>query len=72
MEHFTHVDYQDRMAFVAELRDEIIAVGRYERLATSAEAEVAFVVTDRHQRRGSVAYCSSTSQPTRATWVSPA
>jgi acetyl coenzyme A synthetase (ADP forming)-like protein len=52
VEHFTRLDYHDRMAFVALLRDEIIAVGRYDRMATSDRAEVAFVVSDRHQGRG--------------------
>lgn len=50
--HFVTVDYVDRMAFVAELRDEIIAVGRYDRMATTDQAEVAFVVADAHQGRG--------------------
>jgi acetyl coenzyme A synthetase (ADP forming)-like protein len=50
--HFTTVDYQERMAFVALLRDEIIAVGRYEHLAGGDEAEVAFAVADAHQGRG--------------------
>jgi acetyl coenzyme A synthetase (ADP forming)-like protein len=50
--HFTTVDYQERMAFVALLRDDIIAVGRYERLAGGDEAEVAFAVADAHQGRG--------------------
>ena len=51
--HFTTVDYHDRMAFVALLGGEMIAVGRYERLdETSAEAEVAFAVADDHHRRG--------------------
>ena len=50
--HFTTVDYHDRMAFVAFLRDEMIAVGRYERLAVTDEAEVAFAVADAHQGRG--------------------
>jgi RimJ/RimL family protein N-acetyltransferase len=50
--HFTTVDYQDRMAFVAFLGDEMIAVGRYERIAGAVEAEVAFAVADAHQRRG--------------------
>ena len=40
--HFTTVDYHDRMAFVAFLREDMIAVGRYERLAGCDEAEVAF------------------------------
>ena len=45
------VDYHDRMALVAELGDEIIAVGRYDLLAPRM-AEVAFLVEDGHQRRG--------------------
>jgi GNAT superfamily N-acetyltransferase len=40
------------MAFVAFLREDMIAVGRYERLAGCDEAEVAFAVADQHQRRG--------------------
>jgi acetyl coenzyme A synthetase (ADP forming)-like protein len=50
--HFTTVDYHDRMAFVAFLREDMIAVGRYERLAGRDEAEVAFAVADEHQGRG--------------------
>jgi RimJ/RimL family protein N-acetyltransferase len=49
---FTTVDYHERMAFVAFLRDEMIAIGRYDRLAGGDEAEVAFAVADKHQRRG--------------------
>ena len=49
---FTHVDHHDRVAFVAELGGEIIAVGRYERMADTDQAEVAFVVADKHQGRG--------------------
>ena len=52
---FTHVDHHDRVALVAELGGEIIAVGRYERRrrpAPDAAAEVAFVVADAHQGRG--------------------
>src|ERR1700730_8758368 len=52
VEHFTTVDYDDRMAFVTVLRDEIIAVGRYDRLATTDRADVAFVVADEDQGRG--------------------
>ncbi|MGA7987913.1 MAG: GNAT family N-acetyltransferase [Candidatus Dormiibacterota bacterium] len=49
---FTTVDYHDRMAFVALLGEDIIAVGRYDRLASGHEAEVAFSVADEHQGRG--------------------
>jgi acyl-CoA synthetase (NDP forming)/GNAT superfamily N-acetyltransferase len=49
---FTHVDHHDRVALVAWLGDEIIAVGRYERIPGTDEAEVAFVVSDAHQGRG--------------------
>ena len=50
--HFTTVDYHDRMAFVAFLRDDMIAIGRYDHLAHGDEAEVAFAVADEHQGRG--------------------
>jgi acetyl coenzyme A synthetase (ADP forming)-like protein len=49
---FTTVDYHDRMAFVAFLRDEMIAIGRYDRLAEGDAAEVAFAVADEQQGRG--------------------
>ncbi|HKC26928.1 MAG TPA: GNAT family N-acetyltransferase [Jatrophihabitans sp.] len=49
---FTHVDHRGRVALIAELAGEIIAVGRFERQADSDEAEVAFVVADAHQGRG--------------------
>ncbi|MDX6373829.1 MAG: hypothetical protein QOD98_2817, partial [Nocardioidaceae bacterium] len=49
---FTRVDHHDRVAFVAELGGEIIAVGRYERLPNKSDAEDAFVVADAHQGRG--------------------
>jgi RimJ/RimL family protein N-acetyltransferase len=51
-ERFTTVDHRDREALVALVGDEIIGVGRYERLASGVDAEVAFVVADRWQRRG--------------------
>ena len=48
---FTHVDYIDRVALVSTVRDEIIGIGRYDRVdATSAE--VAFNVSDHYQGRG--------------------
>ncbi|SDZ07435.1 Acyl-CoA synthetase (NDP forming) [Amycolatopsis xylanica] len=52
LERFSVVDHHDRVAFVALLGDEIIAVGRYERLDDGPSAEVAFVVDDAHQGRG--------------------
>ncbi|ORI22686.1 GNAT family N-acetyltransferase [Rhodococcus sp. 1168] len=52
--NFTTVDHHSRVAFVAILGDDIIAVGRYERLpeGDGNSAEVAFVVADSHQGRG--------------------
>ncbi len=52
LERLTHVDYDDRMALVAELGDDLVAVGRYDRLPTRTEAEVAFTVQDDQQGRG--------------------
>ena len=52
LDHFTHVDYMGRVAFVALLGDEIVGVGRYDRIHDSGVAEVAFVIEDRHQGRG--------------------
>lgn len=52
LERFTTVEHHDRVAFVALLGDDIIAVARYERIDKGPSAEVAFVVEDRHQSRG--------------------
>jgi acyl-CoA synthetase (NDP forming)/RimJ/RimL family protein N-acetyltransferase len=52
VERLTHLDYSDRMAFVALRDDVIVGVARYDRLPTRSEAEVAFFVDDRHQGRG--------------------
>ncbi|MFE2754954.1 GNAT family N-acetyltransferase [Actinosynnema sp. NPDC059335] len=52
LERFSTVDHADRVAFAALLGDDIVAVGRYDRLGTSGSAEVAFVVEDAHQGRG--------------------
>ncbi|ASO19289.1 acyl-CoA synthetase (NDP forming)/GNAT superfamily N-acetyltransferase [Actinoalloteichus hoggarensis] len=49
---FSTVDHRERVAFGALLGDDIVAVGRYDRLPGSAAAEVAFVVEDGHQGRG--------------------
>lgn len=52
LKRFTEVDYRDRVAFVITSRDEIIGIGRYDRLDDPAEAEVAFNIADAHQGRG--------------------
>jgi GNAT superfamily N-acetyltransferase len=52
VERFTNVDYDDRVALVATLGDDLVAVGRYDRIPGSDRAEVAFVVDDAHQGRG--------------------
>ncbi len=50
---FTTVDYQERMAFVALIGDEMVAVSRYEgENSTDNSAEVAFFVDDAHHSRG--------------------
>jgi len=51
VERFTHVDYQERVAVVALLHDEIVAVARYDRIG-GEQAEIAFVVADGLQGRG--------------------
>ena len=51
LHRFTHVDHVDRVAFVMLVAGEMIAVGRYD-LVEPGEAEVAFLVEDRHQGRG--------------------
>ncbi|MGD7705607.1 GNAT family N-acetyltransferase [Microlunatus sp. Y2014] len=48
---FTEVDYVDRVALVITLADEMIAIGRYDRVEAE-QAEVAFLVEDAHQGRG--------------------
>ncbi len=50
--HFTHVDYVDRMAFVALRDDVMVGVARYDRWPLRSEAEVAFFVDDAHKGRG--------------------
>ncbi len=52
LERFTHVDHHDRVALIAQLGNDMIGVGRYERLPDSDDAEVAFVIEDAHQGRG--------------------
>jgi acyl-CoA synthetase (NDP forming)/GNAT superfamily N-acetyltransferase len=52
VERFSTVDHRDRVALVASLGDDIVAVGRFDRLAAGDSAEIAFVVQDGHQGRG--------------------
>ncbi|MBT1002097.1 GNAT family N-acetyltransferase [Paenarthrobacter sp. DKR-5] len=52
LRRFTEVDHRDRAALVMILGGEIIGVGRYDRLADPADAEVAFNIADKHQGRG--------------------
>ena len=52
VERFTTVDYVDRLAFVVERNGQLIAVGRFDRIAGTSEAEVAFVVADDYQHHG--------------------
>jgi len=49
---FTNVDYVDRLALVATVGDSLVAVGRFDRVPGTAEAEVAFVVADDYQHHG--------------------
>ena len=48
---FTHVDYADRVALVATMREEIIGIGRYDRI-DARTAEVAFNISDHFQGKG--------------------
>jgi GNAT superfamily N-acetyltransferase len=52
IDHLTSVDYVDRLALVVEDAGRLVAVGRYDRLPGTAEAEVAFVVADAYQHVG--------------------
>lgn len=52
VDHLVRVDYRDRLALVVVLEGALVAVARYDRIPGSADAEVAFVVEDRHQGRG--------------------
>ncbi|EWS82880.1 GNAT family N-acetyltransferase [Brachybacterium phenoliresistens] len=51
LDRFTRVDHHDRVAFVVLHEDDIIAVGRYDRIG-GREAEVAFNVADSQQGQG--------------------
>ncbi|MGC1420669.1 MAG: GNAT family N-acetyltransferase [Acidimicrobiales bacterium] len=52
VEHYTRVDYVDRLALVIVEGDQLVAVGRYDRYPGTSQAEVAFLVLDDHQNLG--------------------
>ena len=52
VERFTQVDYVARLALVVLDGDCIVAVGRYDRVPHTSEAEVAFIVADQYQHQG--------------------
>jgi acyl-CoA synthetase (NDP forming)/RimJ/RimL family protein N-acetyltransferase len=56
VEHFTKVDYDDRVALIATIGGAMVAVVRYDRIRADGDrsqtAEVAFLVEDAHQGRG--------------------
>jgi GNAT superfamily N-acetyltransferase len=52
VKRFTTVDYKDRLALVVERDGQLIAVGRFDRIVGTPEAEVAFVVADGYQHHG--------------------
>ena len=52
LDHFTRIDFVDRVALVVELHDEFIAWASYERWPNRDDAEAAFMVDDDHQGKG--------------------
>ncbi len=56
IKRFIEVDHHDRVALVLTVAEQMIAVGQFERLdprpGRGDQAEVAFLVQDRHQHRG--------------------
>lgn len=49
---FTNVDYVDRLALIVTDGDALVAVGRYDRVPGTHDAEVAFIVADVYQHQG--------------------
>jgi acyl-CoA synthetase (NDP forming)/GNAT superfamily N-acetyltransferase len=52
LEHFTNVDFVDRVALVVERRGEFIGWASYERWTGRDDADAAFMVDDRHHGKG--------------------
>jgi acyl-CoA synthetase (NDP forming)/RimJ/RimL family protein N-acetyltransferase len=51
IDRFTEVDFHHRVVLIVELGGQMIALGQYD-LVEEGEAEVAFLVEDKHQGRG--------------------
>ena len=51
LDRFVNVDHRDRVALIMLIGDDIIGVGRFDRLSDT-DAEVAFNIADAHQGRG--------------------
>lgn len=49
---FTHVDHDTRVALVVVVGDELIGIGRYDRLEDPNSAEVAFNISDHYHGKG--------------------
>lgn len=52
VKRFTTVDFADRLALVVERSGQMLAVGRFDRVIGTSDAEVAFVVADEYQHHG--------------------
>ncbi len=52
LEHFTNVDFVNRVALAVERHGEFIAWASYERWPNRDDAEAAFMVDDEHQGKG--------------------
>ena len=52
LEHFTHVDHQNREAIVATVDGQIVGVARFDRSEDGRDAEAAFVIADLMQGEG--------------------
>jgi len=52
LQHFTQVDFRDRVALVMELRADFVAWASYERWPGRDDADVAFLVDAEHQGKG--------------------
>ena len=50
--HYTNVDYVDRLALIVTDGEQLVAVGRYDHVPATHDAEVAFLVADQYQQQG--------------------